>query len=64
MKVVIDIVNIINPGTINAPYGTSFVKLILLPIAVPNTIKYKAVDNTGDTKLCIKVLNVRDISNI
>ena len=37
---------------------------ILDPIAEPNTIKYKAVDKTGEAILWPKVLNVRDISNL
>ena len=49
-------VSIINPGTINAPYETSLILSILDPMAAPKTIKYKIVDRTGDTKLCIKVL--------
>ena len=37
---------------------------MLFPIAVPKTIKYKTVDNIGEIRLWISVLNVRDISKI
>ena len=56
--------NIINPGTIKAPYEILSIFSILEPIAVPKTTKYSAVEITGDITLWSIVLYVLFISKL
>ena len=54
--------SMMRPGTMKAQYSTPSMDYIRVPIAVPNTTKYKTVEITGDMMLCTNVRKVRAIS--
>lgn len=43
--------SMMSPGTINAPWLTALMSPICVPMAEPNTTKYRDVDSTGETML-------------